>query len=104
VVDDDVTAVALRPGERTTIRLPGLGTVGYRWTARVEGDDGAVAVTVAPAPREEIDGHPPGASIDELAVIEGRRPGHALVTLEQRRSWENKPEPQERRVFRVTVG
>jgi predicted secreted protein len=102
-VDDDVTAVALRPGERTTIRLPGLGAAGYRWIGRVEGDAGAVAVTVAPAPHKEIDGHPPGASVDELAVIEGRRPGRAVVTLEQRRSWENKPGPRDRRVFQVTV-
>ena len=93
--------VRLRVGERTTIRLPGLGTVGYRWTSHVSGD--AVTVTVTPAPREEIDGRPPGVSVDELAVIEAHRPGHATVTLEQRRSWENRPAPPDRRVIEVTV-
>jgi predicted secreted protein len=97
-MDDRVT---LRVGERTTVRLPGLGTVGYRWTPHVTGD--AVTVSVSPAPREEIDGRPPGASVDELAVIEGRHPGRATVTLEQRRSWENEPHPQGRRVFEVSV-
>lgn len=93
--------VRLRVGERTTIRLPGLGTVGYRWTSHVSGD--AVTASVTPAPREEIEGRPPGVSVDEIAVIEARRPGRATVTLEQRRSWENKPEPQDRRVVEVTV-
>lgn len=95
--------VTLRVGERTTVRLPGLGTVGYGWTSHVTGSDDAVAVSVRPAPREEIDGRPPGASVDEMAVVEGRHPGHATVTLEQRRSWENKPQPQDRRVLEVTV-
>jgi predicted secreted protein len=102
-VDDEATAVTLRPGERTTVRLPGLGTVGYRWTHRVEGDTDAVAVSLTTAPREEINGRPPGASIDELAVIEARHRGRATVTLEQRRSWETEPDPQDRRVLTVTV-
>jgi predicted secreted protein len=93
--------VTLRVGERTTVRLPGLGTAGYDWTFHVTGD--AVAVSVGPAPREEVDGRPPGASADEIAVIEGRHPGRATVTLEQRRSWEDKPEPRDRRVVDVTV-
>lgn len=93
--------VTLEVGERSSIRLPGLGTVGYRWTSHVSGD--AVTVSVAPAPREEIDGRPPGASVDEIAVIEARHPGRATVTLEQRRSWESKPQPQDRRVIQVTV-
>ena len=93
----------LRVGERTTVLLPGLGTVGYRWTAHVTGSDDAVAVSVAPAPRDEIDGRPVGASADEIAVIEGRHPGHATVTLEQRRSWETSAEPRDRRVVEVTV-
>ncbi|MFI6073224.1 protease inhibitor I42 family protein [Actinoplanes sp. NPDC051343] len=93
--------VTLRVGERATVRLPGLGTVGYRWASDVSGD--AVAVSVRPAPREEIDGRPPGASVDEIAVIEGRHPGRATVTLEQRRSWENRPQPQDQQVIEVIV-
>jgi len=93
--------VTLRVGERTTVRLPGLGTVGYRWTSHVSGD--AVAVSVRPGPREEIDGRPPGASVDEIAVIEGRHPGRATVTLEQRRSWESRPQPQDQQVIEVIV-
>jgi predicted secreted protein len=95
--------LALHLAERATIRLPGLSAGGYRWTHRIEGDADAVAVSVTPAPRDELDGRPPGAAVDELAEIVGRRPGRATVVLEQRRSWENKPEPQDQRVVSVTV-
>lgn len=88
----------LRVGEVSTIRLPGLGTSGYLWTAHVSDD--AVTVTVRPA---ELDGRTPGVSADEIAEIEGRHPGHATVTLEQRRSWEHRPEAYDRRVLDVTV-
>jgi predicted secreted protein len=93
--------VELRVGEKTAIRLPGRAMSGYRWTAHVSGD--AVTVSVSPAPREEIDGRPPGAGADEIATVEALRPGRATVTLELRRSWENTPQPQDRRTFEVTV-
>ena len=91
----------LRVGEKTAIRLPGLGTAGYGWSAHVTGD--AVTVSVHLAPREGAEGLPPGANTDEILQLEARRPGSATVTLEQRRSWENTPRPQGRRVVEVTV-
>lgn len=100
---DEPTPVTLRRGERTSVRLPGLGTAGYEWTHRVEGDTGAVEVSISTAPAEEIAGRPPGTSIDEIATIHARGPGRATVILEQRRPWENKPAPQNRRVVEVTV-
>jgi len=102
-VGEKLMPVTLRPGERTSVRLPGLGTAGYEWTHRTDGDAGAVEVSISTAPAEEIAGRPPGTSIDELATIQARRPGRATVILEQRRSWENKPDPQDRRVIEVTV-
>jgi predicted secreted protein len=90
--------VELRVGEKTTIRLPGLGLSGYRWTAEVSGD--AVTVSLRPAPRPP---HPPGASAEEILEIEARRPGRATVLVEQRRSWENAPDAHDRRVVEVTV-
>jgi len=102
-LSDEVRSVTLRPGERATVRLPGLGTVGYQWTSRMDGDSGAVQVSISTAPAEEIAGSPPGVSVDEIAVIEGRRPGRTTVILEQRRAWENKPEPRDRRIIDVVV-
>jgi predicted secreted protein len=101
-VGDEVTSVTLRRGERTSVRLPGLGTAGYRWTSEVEGDGAAVSVSLTTAPAEEVAGRPPGASVDEVAVVEARQAGHATVVLHQSRSWENGP-PHARRVLEVTV-
>ena len=98
-----MTALTLRPGERATVRLPGLGTAGYRWTWRVEGDLDAVTVSVSPAPHDETAGRSPGASVDEVAVIEARRGGRSTVRLEQRRAWENNLAPQDSRVLTITV-
>jgi predicted secreted protein len=90
--------VELRVGEKTTIRLPGLATSGYRWTAHASGD--AVTVSTRPA---DPGRRTPGANADEIVEIEGRRPGRATVTLEPRRSWEDRPEPYDRRVLDITV-
>lgn len=102
-VADESTSLTLQRGERRSVRLPGLGTAGYEWTHRVEGDAGAVEVSISTAPAEEIAGRPPGTSIDEIAAIHARGPGRAIVILEQRRPWETKPAPQNRRVIEVTV-
>jgi predicted secreted protein len=97
-VDPDVGSVELSVGEKTSIRLPGRATSGYRWTAEVAGD----AVTVAVSP--SMSGRAlPGASADEIAVIEGRHPGHATVTLALRRSWEDKPLMRDPVFLKITV-
>ena|SRR5689334_14142629 len=102
-MDDEFGTLKLRPGERAEVRLPGLGTAGYRWTARVEGDPDVVDVSVVTAPAEEVAGQPPGVSVDEVATLEALRPGQATVYLELRRSWENKPRSQDERVIEVVV-
>lgn len=95
--------ITLRPGTQTTIRLPSHATAGYRWSATVTGAADAITVTVSAAPPEESDAHPPGAAVDEQAVIVAHHPGHATVTLEQRRPWETHPAPDDRRVVEVFV-
>jgi predicted secreted protein len=90
--------VELHVGETTTVRLAGRGTAGYRWTAVVSSD--AVSVSVSPAPGGRS---LPGSASDEIATIEARHPGEATVTLEQRRSWENRAEPVDRHVLKITV-
>jgi predicted secreted protein len=78
--------VRLRVGDRHPVRLPGLGTAGYRWAAEVEGDDGVAEVSAeGPAPTGS---DAPGASRDELFTIHARRGGSARVRFVQRRRWE----------------
>ncbi len=94
--------LVLRVGEEHALRLPGLAGAGYRWTSEVDGDAGAVAVSVTLAPQP-----PAGAgsmtSRDEIATIRGRRPGHARVRLAPRRSWEPAASTSGAREVAITV-
>jgi Chagasin family peptidase inhibitor I42 len=82
-----VTEVRLRVCDHHPVRLPGLGTAGYRWTPEVGGDDGVAEVSAeGPAPTGS---DVPGSSRDELFTIHARRPGVARVRFVQRRRWES---------------
>ena len=79
-------AVKLGVGEAHRVRLPGLGTAGYRWTAVVEGDGDVAEVSdagVAELPNRRI-----GTSADELFDIRAVGPGVARVRFAQRRPFE----------------
>jgi hypothetical protein len=77
----------LSVGERRVVPLQSLATAGYRWRARVEGDDpGSVEVELRLAALEPT--APLGRSRPEEAVVAAVRPGRAIVRLEQRRPWE----------------
>jgi hypothetical protein len=88
VIADLPTRITLRVGDVRRFRLPGLGTAGYSWVGDVSGDSDVVSQRVELAPSGELDGQPPGVSADEIAILEGRRPGHVRVDLLQRRGWE----------------
>jgi predicted secreted protein len=78
--------VKLGVGEAHRVRLPGLGTAGYRWMAVVEGDQGVAEVSdagVAELPDRRI-----GTSADELFDIRAVAPGVARVRFAQRRPFE----------------
>ena len=47
--DDRHEVVNLRVGEQHPVRLAGLGTAGYRWEPRTEGDEGVAAVKLSGA-------------------------------------------------------
>ena len=84
--DDRHEVVNLRVGEQHPVRLAGLGTAGYRWEPRTEGDESVAAVTDAglaqPANRRI------GTSADELFTIEAVGPGVTRVRFVQRRPFE----------------
>jgi predicted secreted protein len=78
--------VNLGVGEAHRVRLPGLGTAGYRWMAVLEGDEGVAEVSdagVAELPDRRI-----GTSADELFDIRAVAPGVARVRFAQRRPFE----------------
>ena len=95
-----MTEIALRPGEWTMVRLPGLGTAGYRWLSTVTGPAGVVTVSLGTAPLPP--GSAIGTSVDETATISALAPGTVTVTLSQRRVWEDR-DPRDSRTYTVRV-
>ena len=78
--------VNLRAGEAHRVRLPGLGTAGYRWMPAVEGDEGVAEVSDAGL--AELANRRIGTSADELFDIRAVGPGVARVRFAQRRPFE----------------
>ncbi|MCA0296878.1 MAG: protease inhibitor I42 family protein [Actinobacteria bacterium] len=87
--DGPPATLSLVVGESREFTLPGLGTAGYRWESALSGDTGAVSVRwrhgVADA---GVPAGPIGASAPETVAFTAVAPGHATVTLAQRRPWE----------------
>jgi Chagasin family peptidase inhibitor I42 len=95
-------SVALRPGAEHTVRLPGMGAVGYDWLVTVEGDEDAVEVVKTTAAHAER--LLPGTSADRIVTVRAVRPGKAVVRLEQRRPPLPEEPPLDTYVLDVTVG
>jgi predicted secreted protein len=94
--------VTLRAGEEHRVRLPGLGTAGYRWMPAVEGDAGAAEVSDAGL--AELANRRIGTSADELFDIRAVRPGVARVRFAQRRPFEpDDVPPADEQVVEVRV-
>jgi predicted secreted protein len=99
----ETTSMHLKVGEREVLRLPGRGTAGYSWVCDLPGDPNTVKVSIGMAPVNDPRTIPPGTSADELAEIEGIRPGTATVHLSQRRSWEKAGRVLDERTIEITV-
>jgi predicted secreted protein len=96
------SVVNLRAGEEHRVRLPGLGTAGYRWMAVVEGDAGVAEVSDAGV--AELADRRIGTSADELFVIRAIGPGVARVRFAQRRPFEpDDVPPADEQVVEVRV-
>ena len=100
--DADPSVVNLGVGEEHRVRLPGLGTAGYRWMPAVEGDAGVAEVSDAGV--AELANRRIGTSADELFDIRAVRPGVARVRFEQRRPFEpDDVPPADEQVVEVRV-
>jgi predicted secreted protein len=99
--------VALKVGERWSVRLPGLGSAGYQWTWELQQGVGVVAVSLAPAPlpaTQPAGGEPPGtSSVDEVVEVRALRPGEAVLHFVQRRPWQADQAPYRQHVVEVAV-
>ena len=96
------SVVNLRAGDEHRVRLPGLGTAGYRWMAVVEGDAGVAEVSDAGV--AELADRRIGTSADELFDIRAIGPGVARVRFAQRRPFEpDDVPPADEQVVEVRV-
>jgi predicted secreted protein len=89
--DSPHDVVELRVGDEHAVRLPGLGTAGYRWTPQPEAGEGVVEVHAAGAAAPASDAV--GSSSDELFTIQAIGPGVTVVRFAQRRPWDPSDEP-----------
>ena len=96
------SSLALQVSEAETIRLPGRGTVGYEWTAEIEGAEDVVEVSEV-SPEVPAAPAPPGESLDQVFRVTARHPGRAVIHFEQRRPWEPEAAPLESYDVEVTI-
>ncbi|HET9648738.1 MAG TPA: protease inhibitor I42 family protein [Microlunatus sp.] len=93
-------------GESQEVKLPGLGTAGYRWMEEIEQAGDVEVVTVEwqrGISAEEARGRPIGASAPERLTVTATAPGQAIVHLAQRRPWESGPPRAEHRITVVVM-
>ena len=96
------SVVSLRAGEEHRVRLPGLGTAGYRWSAAVDRGEGVAEVTDAGV--VELANARVGTSADELFDIRAVAPGVARVRFVLRRPFEpDDVPPADEQVVEVRV-
>ncbi|SFN20877.1 Chagasin family peptidase inhibitor I42 [Chitinophaga sp. YR627] len=91
----------IKQGTSLPVILPDLGTAGFHWYYRVSNTD---CVEVSPHD-EEAEAIRQEARInnEESFVINGKEPGQATVTFEQRRTWETEGPAINSRRFEITV-
>ena len=95
-------AIHLRVGEECSVRLPGLGTAGYRWAVQLQGDPGVADVRPAGAEAGESD-DAVGASASEVFTIHANRPGATRIRFVQGRPWEQDVPPANQRTIQLRV-
>jgi predicted secreted protein len=101
--NDNIEEIKLNKGESTQIKLEGLGTAGYIWSYRIDGNQQVVSVTKDFVMPEKKSEQTAGASADEIFAIKANEPGVVSVTFFQKRSWETNVAPVNEKKIIITV-
>jgi hypothetical protein len=103
--DGGTGEILLASGSSTEVVLPGHASSGRLWHFEVEGDKGAISISlrIGPAPKLPPSGGmpPPSYSLDEILVITGIHPGRAELVLTLMRPDEIAPAEVRRIAVRV---
>lgn len=90
-----------------TLRLPGLGTAGYRWTHEIVGNVNAVVVLEATVEDLQPDvgdlSTSVGSSRDEVFTIRALKAGHSVIRFIQKRPWELNQPPLKEYILEVDI-
>jgi hypothetical protein len=101
--------IELQPGQVGSIRLPGLGSAGYRWSFEASGDPGVVEASMAsappPFPPDGPTGGPPPTnySVDTIVTLRALAAGRAKLRFVQRQPWAPEETPMAEHVLEVVV-
>ena len=93
----------LRVGDQHIINLEGLGSAGYVWIFRIEGNSSIVSITkqAAVAPSLQT---PEAYSTQESFRVIAESPGQVVVKFVQRHPWESDDiPPRAEKVFEILV-
>ncbi|WP_019500700.1 protease inhibitor I42 family protein [Pseudanabaena sp. PCC 6802] len=93
--------LTLKIGETYTLRLPGLGTAGYRWSYEIEGN--ATSIDVSKVEAEYQQPLPVGSSRDEVFVIRAHAIGRISIRFVQSRPWEKDQPPQMQHIIQIAI-
>jgi len=95
--------VDLRPGDKITVELAGLGTAGYRWQDVIDGDPGIVSVSWQRGAAQGLAEKVAGKSAAEIATVRAERVGQVTVRFVQVRPWERNGQPLDSQTITVRV-
>jgi hypothetical protein len=86
-MNEQETTLELAAGAEQVVRLPGLGSAGYRWQYHLEGDEGVaeVEITRSQVPFLPPPGGPPpnNYNVDELVRVRGLSAGKLRIVCNQ---------------------
>jgi len=83
----------LKKGDEVTLEFEGLGSAGYRWRERVDGDPDVVSISWRVGPVDAKSSRSAGSSASEIAVVRAQQVGEVSIYFLQLRPWERDVEP-----------
>jgi hypothetical protein len=78
----------LHISEQHLIKLDGLGSAGYVWSVRIDGDKSALSIIKRPISRNSSLHPPDSVSLPEEFTLIGLAAGRVVATFVQKRPWE----------------
>ena len=96
-----VETITIHLGKSTTVSLKSLATAGYSW--QFETDNAGIISVEQIENKNDVGRMPMGASLDEIFKIYGMSVGISELSFHQRRIWETKDPPVQKKTYQIRV-